>query len=492
MMADVSVLPPPPSIDASNGPAVRQALETADLRAAVQSVKEQLPRGPRMAREPIVRWHLDHDPPDPSLWLAFALFDATHVAAETLDPATVALLREAGILIDGPQPGTVVSPYRVSYSGPAIIVADRSEAEADTVMPPGPGTDELALMLPPVLDGKRVLDLGTGPGTLGIIAALGGAAAVAVDISDRSAAFAVANAALNGVELDVRVGDLYEPVRGELFDVVVSHPPYVIQPGGLESVAYLHGGPRGEELPLRVLGGVPPMLAEGGEAVIHFHATGTVSELADHVAEVLQPPPCDVVLFCMPAEDPDGLAMQLAVLADSMLGETYARTATAYRAHLAELGEHRVVNVSWLRRRTVADGEKNWSILMAGPRLPRRREVLDDFVAGMSLLDRGQDALLHSRLRLPAETQLRVVHELAPEGSNPTYTLTFPEHGVAADREIPPAWAGFLAALPEMSDLESAIERLASEAAQPVEEVRDDAVGLVRELLSKGGLVVVG
>jgi hypothetical protein len=184
--------------------------------------------------------------------------------------------------------------------------------------------------------------------------------------------------------------------------------------------------------------------------------------------------------------------MHLGLLTDGTMGETYARTATAYRSHLAEVGEDRVVNVSWLRRRAVPEGEEHWSILMAGPRLPRRRAVLDAYVEGIAVLQRGEEALLGSRLRLPAGTKLRVLHDLDPGGAEPSYTLGFPADGVAADRDIPPVWAGFLAALPELPDLRAAIERLAGEVDKPVDEVRPEALGLVRELLSRGGLVVAG
>lgn len=58
------------------------------------------------------------------------------------------------------------------------------------------------------LSGKNVLDHGTGTGVLAIFAKrLGAASVVAVDIDDKSVANAIENAALNGEEIDVRLGD---------------------------------------------------------------------------------------------------------------------------------------------------------------------------------------------------------------------------------------------------------------------------------------------
>ena len=62
------------------------------------------------------------------------------------------------------------------------------------------------------LSDKAVLDNGCGTGVLGIFAKrLGAETVVAIDIDDKSVENARENAALNGVEMDVRLGDLNSP-----------------------------------------------------------------------------------------------------------------------------------------------------------------------------------------------------------------------------------------------------------------------------------------
>ncbi len=76
--------------------------------------------------------------------------------------------------------------------------------------------------------GRSVLDLCCGSGVLAITAALHGAReTAAVDISRRSVIAVRLNGLLNGVRIEALRGDMFEPVSGRRFDIIVSNPPYV-------------------------------------------------------------------------------------------------------------------------------------------------------------------------------------------------------------------------------------------------------------------------
>jgi release factor glutamine methyltransferase len=78
-----------------------------------------------------------------------------------------------------------------------------------------------------VRPGLRVLDLGTGSGVCALFAAREGAQVVAVDINPAAVRCARANALLNDLSIDVRTGDLFAPVAGERFDLVLFNPPFL-------------------------------------------------------------------------------------------------------------------------------------------------------------------------------------------------------------------------------------------------------------------------
>lgn len=79
-------------------------------------------------------------------------------------------------------------------------------------------------------DGARILDLGTGSGLGALLAliAMPRAEAVASDVEPRAARCAAGNAERWGLapRLETRTGDLFAPVAGERFDVVLFHPPF--------------------------------------------------------------------------------------------------------------------------------------------------------------------------------------------------------------------------------------------------------------------------
>lgn len=129
--------------------------------------------------------------------------------------------------------------------------------------------------------GRRVLDVGTGSGAVALAAARAGAAAVtAVDLSARSVTAARLNARLAGLVIDVRRGDLFAPVAGRRFDLVVSNPPYV--PAATARLPRhsrarcWDGGVDGRAVLDRICAGAPDVLADDGQVLlVHSALCGT-------------------------------------------------------------------------------------------------------------------------------------------------------------------------------------------------------------------------
>ena len=81
-----------------------------------------------------------------------------------------------------------------------------------------------------VKDGEKILDMGTGCGILGIIAAEKASLVVAIDINPMAVRCAKFNAKLNGVsdKMFFIQGDLFTPLKAdEKFDLILFNAPYL-------------------------------------------------------------------------------------------------------------------------------------------------------------------------------------------------------------------------------------------------------------------------
>jgi release factor glutamine methyltransferase len=76
---------------------------------------------------------------------------------------------------------------------------------------------------------SEVLDMGTGSGVCAVFAANHARRVVAVDINAAAVRCTLINSLLNHLDhkIEVRHGDLFEPVRGEQFDLILFNPPFV-------------------------------------------------------------------------------------------------------------------------------------------------------------------------------------------------------------------------------------------------------------------------
>ncbi len=129
-----------------------------------------------------------------------------------------------------------------------------------------------------------VLDMGTGCGILGVLAAKRARNVVAVDVNPYAIRCAEINARLNGVlnKMDIRQGSLFEPIKkGEKFDVIIFNAPY-LPSNAREQKTWMGrawaGGPTGRQLIDPFTSQAPSYLKEEGRILLVQSTLSNVHE----------------------------------------------------------------------------------------------------------------------------------------------------------------------------------------------------------------------
>lgn len=169
------------------------------------------------------------------------------------------------------------------------------------VLIPRQETEQLVELVLEHLAGRNdaeALDIGTGSGAIAIALSTEGRVrrVVATDISADALAVARENVRAmhvggGGVHVELRAGAAYAPVQGEVFDVIVSNPPYIAfqeladLPGSVrdwEPSAALSCGDGGLDVTRAILEGAPAHLRPGGLLALEVdeRRASDVAELA--------------------------------------------------------------------------------------------------------------------------------------------------------------------------------------------------------------------
>lgn len=172
-----------------------------------------------------------------------------------------------------------IGPYRFASDARALV----PRSFIGELLVAGIGEDE-PLPFVPARNTSRILEIGTGSGCLAILAALAfpEAKVDAVDVSGEALALAQTNVTGHGLEDRVTLleGDLYAPVAGRRYDLIITNPPYVTSASmaGLpqeyrrEPALGLAGGEDGLDLVRRIIDEAAHYLTPDGSLICEIGA----------------------------------------------------------------------------------------------------------------------------------------------------------------------------------------------------------------------------
>lgn len=272
---------------ASPLPFARPAPSADDARASLRTVRDLVRWATtRMTAAGVAFGHGTDDPWDEAAWLVLW---SLRLPPDRLDPVLDARMTPAEVaaavaLVERRCTERLPAAY---LTGEAWLRGLRFVADARALVPRSPiaellDGDALAPWIGEDAAPARVLDLCTGGGSLAILAAhrFPAARVVATDASADALALAAGNVALHGLvdRIELRRGDLWEPLGDERFDLVVCNPPYVNASSMAalpdefrrEPADALDGGADGMAIVRRIVAGARAHLADGGLLVLEI------------------------------------------------------------------------------------------------------------------------------------------------------------------------------------------------------------------------------
>jgi SAM-dependent methyltransferase len=415
----------------------------------------------------------------------FMLHDA--VGAEQARAALGALepLLEGG-LIEETRDG-IESRVHLALAADVFCFGDLA-AHGDAVMPLCGATLDLVRAAMPNQRVSTALDVGCGAGAVGLLLARAADRVVATDVNPRALAFARFNAALNDIgNIDLRQGDLFEPVRGEHYALIVAQPPFIALREGASRSTFMHGGTRGDEVSLRLIAEAAPRLAPGGRALVLADWPLIAGDGLDvRVRSALGEARIDALVLQSPSKNLDEYCVLHAAMEHPNLGDAFARSAIAQRDHLDRLaiqglGLALVVLESAQRETwTSQAGIRHWSDAAI------TTQAIDRLMAAHRLAHAGREAIDAARLRLPQGAHC--VDQPMPNGDPASVVVTLPsgrpEWPVVLDAYAA-AIVSRIAAAPTVLDAARAIAR---EQGVPPETLQGPVEKVARDALLRGAL----
>jgi hypothetical protein len=362
---------------------------------------------------------------------------------------------------------------------------ERSRVSADHVLGISSASTSLAQLTVRQPVGSA-LDLGTGCGVQALHLASHAGRVVATDVNPRALRMARLTAELNDVSVDVRAGNLFEPVAGERFDLVATNPPFVISPPGGDLLVYRDSGLAGDEVVRRVVTQAPAYLNDGGWCQVlanWVHRRG--QDWRERIDGWLEPG-CDA--WVVQREEVDLPAYVEMWLADAGL-QGSPDYVSRYDAWLAWFDEQRVdaIGFGWLSlrkagRETPVRVLEEWPYEVEQPVGP----AVAAWAARVDALPAGDVDLAQARLRQVPGLVQETVGE--PGAEDPERIVLRLQRGVRRARQVDTVEAGFVGACDGDLPVGSLLDALAQLTGAERGELRAAYVPVVRHLVEDGFL----
>lgn len=421
-------------------------------------------------------------------------------ARRALAPTTAEQWAGWGLLApaggDG-DPGSMRATVSLRCYQQLVVASDFSPSatrplQPDFVMGISPSTITLASLTIRHKNGAA-LDLGSGSGFQAFLGAAHSQRVVAVDRNPRAVRMAEFNAGLNGLsEVECLEGDMFGPVEGQRFDLIVSNPPFIISPES--RFLFLHSGLQGDEICRSIAREAPRFLNDGGWCQYMANwAIVTGEDPSDRLATWFADSGCDAWVMRQGTADPDEYAATWVETGDDL--DAYAAEFDRWMRHFAEQGIEGVGSglITMRRRESARAATGPWFRLDDAP--PAMTYPCGDDVArAFELTDwlaahPGDRDLLGARLRLSPDVRLDQQYGAAGGGWEVSAAQLRRVGGLAYTGTIDPQGAAVLARCDGTRRFGELLADLARDSGADIAEVAPAPLAAARRMIQWGFLL---
>jgi hypothetical protein len=311
---------------------------------------------------------------------------------------------------------------------------------------------------------------------------------VGTDVLPRALRFAEVGAALSGVDLDLRAGQLFDPVARERFDLIVSNPPFAIGADADGTRVYRDSGSAGDEFCRALVRAAPDHLEPGGWCQLLANWVYRRGEdWRDRVGGWL---PTDVDAWVLQREVLDPAAYVSLWLRDS--GEVAAPDyPTRYDKWLEGLERSGVeaIGFGWLTlRRTDSAAAvtriEEWPYPVEHPLGP----VVAGAFARIDWLRAHADPVALSAARLCLVDGVVQEQRGAPGAEDPTEVILSQNFGLRRRRRVDTATAALVGACDGELPIGVLVRAVAEVLGESAEALGDRLLPVIRDLVAEGFL----
>jgi hypothetical protein len=339
----------------------------------------------------------------------------------------------------------------------------------------------------------HVLDLCTGCGVLGFIAARQGGCVVATDLNPRAIQFAIFNSRLNGISnVEFAVGDTFDPVRGRKFDLITANPPCVLGPSA--RYRFRDSGQELDSLCRRIVSEAPAYLNEGGifQSTLEWPNIGK-DDWKKRISEYVHDSGHDALVLHLRTKNVKSHADETVCDTDILDCNEQVKL---YSSYMDYFQRHDVTSISEgiiaLRRRS--GPSPNWvrleNLSSHSPKL--YGDAVSDYFAVSDTLDRLGDDLFESRPRMSPSISVEIVHTWDGNSWEEDLYRVRQGSGFGFEAVLDLRIADLIRSCDGTKTLRELADRLAASAQVPFDSIAQGCFNVVREMIRRGFLTISG